>query len=146
MNLINNKYEQSKECNEQALETIQHTYDIVDDICVFRADGVEKRHLFEELMFIYFRFSSFESMGDGYYENLEQKCILAPHTKYIDDGPTLGCFYSAMGINRELCNDPNLAYKYHKKALEVWSQCKQNGFIVITLRRLITLGQQITIS
>lgn len=57
---------------------------------------------------------------------------------YIDDGPTLGCFYSAMGINRELCNDPNLAYKYHKKALEVWNQCKQNGFIVITLRRLIT--------
>lgn len=55
-----------------------------------------------------------------------------------DDGPTLGCFYSAMGINRELCNDPNLAFKYHKKALDVWNQCKQNGFIVITLRRLIT--------
>ena len=26
VNLINNKYEQSKECNEQALEIIQHTY------------------------------------------------------------------------------------------------------------------------
>ena len=34
-------------------------------------DPQMQRLLFEELMFIYFRFSSFQAMGDGFYENLE---------------------------------------------------------------------------
>ena len=46
-----------------------------------------------------------------------------------------------MGLNRELSNDLNLAYKYHKKALELWKQTKENGFIVITLRRLISVAE-----
>lgn len=32
--------------------------------------------LFKELMYIYFRFTSFEAMGDGNFENLEQKCTI----------------------------------------------------------------------
>jgi hypothetical protein len=28
----------------------------------------------EELVFIYYRFTSFESMGNGYFENVETKC------------------------------------------------------------------------
>ena len=53
----------------------------------------------------------------------------------------MACFYSSMGLNRELSNDLNLAYKYHKKALELWKQTKENGFIVITLRRLISVAE-----
>lgn len=56
-----------------------------------------------------------------------------------DDGSTLACFYSSMGMNRELCNDLELAYHYYKKALETWQTVNENGFIVITLKRLITI-------
>lgn len=54
-----------------------------------------KKELMEELIYLYFRFTSFKSMGDGYFENVEAKY----------EGPTLACFYSSMALNRELCND-----------------------------------------
>lgn len=60
-------------------------------------------------------------MGDGQFDNLEQKCTPKTHTflkiyiyKYtIDDGATLACFYSSMGLNRELCSDLIGAVNYH---------------------------------
>ena len=34
-----------------------------------------KKELMEELVYLYFRFTSFEMMGDGYFENIESKFI-----------------------------------------------------------------------
>ena len=74
--------------------------------------------LFEEMMNIYFRFKTFEDMVEGQIDNLHLRCKKITITK--DDGATLGCVYSAMGINRELCDDFETAFVYHKKALDVW--------------------------
>ena len=32
-------------------------------------------------------------------------------------GPTLGCYYSSMGLNRELNDQLEEAYEFHKRAL-----------------------------
>ncbi len=42
------------------------------------------------------------------------------HFFFLDDGATLACFYSSMALNRELCSDAQMAFKYHRKALELW--------------------------
>lgn len=69
-------------------------------------------------------------MSEGYFEGVESKY----------DGITVACFYSSMGLNRELfevkllkkkiliyininiklIKDYQTAYTYHKKALERW--------------------------
>lgn len=49
-------------------------------------------------------------MSEGYFEGVESKY----------DGITVACFYSSMGLNRELFEDYQTAYTYHKKALERW--------------------------
>lgn len=59
-----------------------------------------RRELMEELIYLLFRFTSFEAMGDGYFENIESKY----------DGATLACFYSSMALNRELCSDAQMAF------------------------------------
>jgi len=76
--IVLNKYEDSKEANEGAIEIIRTSKDTI------------KKELLEELVYLYFRFTSFENMGDGYFENVESKY----------DGSTLACFYSSMALNR----------------------------------------------
>lgn len=68
-----------------------------DAISIILQGGNEsqRKDLLEELVYLYFRFLSFESMGNGMFENLELKY----------DEPTLACFYSSMALNRELCGD-----------------------------------------
>ena len=61
--IVLNKFEYSKEVNESAIEIILQSKDS------------EKRDLIEEIIYIYYRFTSFASMGDGYFENIESKCI-----------------------------------------------------------------------
>jgi hypothetical protein len=50
-----------------------------------------------------------------------------------------------MGMNREFCKDLELAYYYHKKALEIWQAVEENGFIAITLKRLITISKSLNL-
>jgi len=52
----------------------------------------KKRVLHEGLCYIFFRFKNFESLKDGYFQNLEDKY----------SGETLGCLYLILGVNREL--------------------------------------------
>jgi len=77
--------------------------------CSNRKD-TQRRDLLEELVYLYFRFISFESMGNGVFESAELKY----------DEPTLACFYSSMALNRELCGDVQNALAYHEKALKMW--------------------------
>ncbi|CAK80272.1 unnamed protein product (macronuclear) [Paramecium tetraurelia] len=117
--LITTEYQECKDYNDQAIQLI------------IQAQPPLQYQLFKELMYIYYRFQSFEAMGDGNFENLEQKY----------DGQSLACFYSSMGLNRELCGDMTLAFRYHQKALKLWQEQKENGFTVITLRRILTIAQ-----
>ena len=52
----------------------------------------------------------------------------------------LACFYSTLGLNRELNNDPQQALNYYLKALDVWKNCSEIGFVLITLKHLINLA------
>ncbi|CAD8168375.1 unnamed protein product [Paramecium pentaurelia] len=117
--LITTEFQECKDYNDQAIQLI------------LSVQPPLQYQLFKELMYIYYRFQSFEAMGDGNFENLEQKY----------DGQSLACFYSSMGLNRELCGDMGLALRYHQKALKLWYEQKENGFIVITLRRILTIAQ-----
>ncbi|CAD8160600.1 unnamed protein product [Paramecium octaurelia] len=117
--LITTEFQECKDYNDQAIQLI------------IQAQFPLQYQLFKELMYIYYRFQSFEAMGDGNFENLEQKY----------DGQSLACFYSSMGLNRELCGDMTLAFRYHQKALKLWQEQKENGFTVITLRRMLTIAQ-----
>ena len=36
---------------------------------------------------------------------------------FLVSGPTLGCYYSSMGLNRELNDKLEEAFEYHKRAL-----------------------------
>ena len=47
------------------------------------------------MIYIYYRFTSFKSMGDGFLDNIVSKY----------DGGTLACFFSSMGLNREMMGD-----------------------------------------
>ncbi|KRX10275.1 hypothetical protein PPERSA_09659 [Pseudocohnilembus persalinus] len=66
---------------------------------------------------------------DGYFEGVENKY----------DGATLACFYSSMGLNRELFKDYSLALNYYSKALKIWQDVGEVGFIVLTLKHLISI-------
>lgn len=69
-------------------------------------------------------------MGEGQFENVEQKY----------DGSTLACFYSNMGLNRELMEDNDQAYRYYQQSYEKWQQVQEPGFLVLTLRHLLNLS------
>ncbi|EGR27036.1 hypothetical protein IMG5_202740 [Ichthyophthirius multifiliis] len=119
--IILNRYDEAQQSNEQAINIIINSQD------------KQKKDLLEELVYLYFRFISFKNMGDGQFDNLESKY----------QGATLACFYSSMALNRELCNDLVGAVNYHQKALKVWEQVNDQGFIIISLKHLIYLLQNL---
>ncbi|KAL4492959.1 hypothetical protein ABPG72_020738 [Tetrahymena utriculariae] len=120
VNIILNKFDEAIQANDEAMNTIYSSKDI------------QKRDLLEELVYLYFRFLSFESMGNGIFDNAELKY----------DEPTLACFYSSMALNRELCNDNQAALNYHEKALKMWEQINDPGFSLLTLKHIIQISQQ----
>ena len=58
----------------------------------------------------------------------------------LDQGIPLACFYSTLGLNRELNSEPSSALNYYLKALDVWKNCNEIGFVLITLKHLINLA------
>lgn len=48
-----------------------------------------------------------------------------------------------MGLNRELNNDLNTAYEFHRKALEQWKSCNELSFVLISLHHLLYLGEHL---
>ena len=56
-------------------------------------------------MYIFYRFENFAEMETKNFINAEEKCLLFNLFIFIIlkvSGPTLGCYYSSMGLNREL--------------------------------------------
>lgn len=52
----------------------------------------------------------------------------------------MACFYSSIGLNRELNDDHSQALNYYLKALDVWKNCNEIGFVLITLKHLINIA------
>ena len=77
---------------------------------------------------------------------MSRKYVIFIYTLYlfklylIDQGVPLACFYSTLGLNRELNNEPQQALNYYLKALDVWKNCSEIGFVLITLKHLINLA------
>lgn len=104
-----------------------------------------KKSAMELVVFSLYKFLSFSSMQNISLDNIEEICtfsLLIIHfkIKYIDQGVPLACFYSTLGLNRELNNDPQQALNYYLKALDVWKNCSEIGFVLITLKHLINLA------
>ena len=53
-------------------------------------------------MYIFYRFENFDEMETKNFINAEQKCLFFWINLFLVSGPTLGCYYSSMGLNREL--------------------------------------------
>jgi hypothetical protein len=61
--------------------------------------------------------------------------------KYIDKGPTLACFYSSMGLNRELNGDVQSALKYFLLAIDEWKSLGENGFVLICINNIFNISK-----
>jgi tetratricopeptide (TPR) repeat protein len=119
LNLFLNKFEESKDSSNEIISLIS-----------LAKDG-KKKALLEDLVFMLFRFKSFESMGEGYFENLE--------TKY--EGETLGCLYLILGVNREILNDLQLSVIYYKKSFAIWKNLNDKLFMILTAKHVINVAQ-----
>ena len=108
-----------------------------------------KKSAMELVVFSLYKFLSFSSMQNISLDNIDEICTFSLFIHFhnninnnnnIDQGVPLACFYSTLGLNRELNNDPQQALNYYLKALDVWKNCSEIGFVLITLKHLINLA------
>lgn len=92
-----------------------------------------KGDLFQSLMYIFFRFTSFKA--------IRNTDIDSPESKY--DDVTQACFYSTMAVNKDLCSSPQDAYDLQKKALSIWTSKREYGFMLISQRHLLHLAKEL---
>jgi len=110
-------------------EAMDYSNEIISIISLAKPN--KKRVLHEGLCYIFFRFKNFESLKDGYFQNLEDKY----------SGETLGCLYLILGVNRELLDDPQLAFIYYKKSFEVWAKLDDKLFMLLLCRHITAVAQ-----
>ena len=53
----------------------------------------------------------------------------------------MGCLYLILGVNRELLDDPQLAFIYYKKSFEVWQKLDDKLFMLLLCRHITAVAQ-----
>ena len=54
--------------------------------------------------------------------------------------------FSSYALNREINNDIEKAYYYHEQAFDIWKNAQEPLLMMLTLKHLAVLGDQIDIS
>lgn len=99
--------------------------------------------LLESLLYIFFRFTSFEAVKSADFGSAGSKCT---NELSIDDDVTQACFYSTLAINKELCSIPEQAFQLQKHSLSIWTSKKEYGFALISIRHLLHLARELNMN